>query len=81
MLLISVDRLRQQWDESNSSILNRHAELDEMLLECKQLDDVTDEFTRWADKVETSMGGKCVPGQTVEELKRQIKEHKVSTLS
>ena len=80
VILFSVERLREHWEEANSKVAVRKNQLDDMLLECRQFDESKAEFHRWRQSVEDEISAQGPIGQTPEVLEKQIQEHKVRSL-
>jgi len=71
-----VERIRSQWDEVNSKTTRRQTQLDDMLLECRQYDEMQAEFDRWIAQVEEDVETHSVLGQTADQLEKQLEGHK-----
>ncbi|KAL3882693.1 hypothetical protein ACJMK2_029006, partial [Sinanodonta woodiana] len=50
-----VDRLQKDWDQIMLKMRQRQTELDDMLLECRQFDELYAEFDRWLAQVEEDL--------------------------
>ena len=59
---------------------SRKNQLEDMLLECRQFDEMRAEFDRWIAQVEDDFNSQGEKAYTVETLEKQIKEHKVSPM-
>ena len=79
LLSLAVERLREHWEEANSKVNSRKNQLEDMLLECRQFDEMKAEFDRWIAQVEDDFESQGEIAYTVETLEKQIKELKVSS--
>ncbi|XP_069136952.1 dystrophin-like isoform X1 [Argopecten irradians] len=50
-----AEKLREQWDEAYVRVNRRKNQLDDMLLECRQFDEIHAEFERWLLQVEEEL--------------------------
>ena len=75
---LAVERLREHWDDANTKVTHRKNQLDDMLLECRQFDEMSAEFDRWLIDVEDNFNDRPKSSQSIEALDKQIANHKVS---
>ncbi|XP_064628408.1 dystrophin-like isoform X4 [Lineus longissimus] len=72
-----VERLREQWDDASSKVNFRKNQLDDMLLECRQFEEMRAEFDRWAAQIEEDIeSGNTSIGRSPDDIERQQKEQK-----
>ena len=76
--VLAVERLREHWDDANTKVTHRKNQLDDMLLECRQFDEMSAEFDRWLIDVEDNFNDRPKSSQSIEALDKQIANHKVS---
>ena len=75
-LLIKAEKLREQWEEGVRHVTERKNELDDMLLECRQLDEMYAEFERWLGQIEEDVAVHPVK-PTASNIDQQIARQKV----
>ena len=73
----TVERLREHWEDANSKVSFRKNQLEDMLLECRQYDELQAEFTRWASSVEEELEARKPVSNNPDILEKQRAEHKV----
>lgn len=72
----SVDKLREHWEQAYARVNQRKNQLDDMLLECRQFDEMYAEFNRWISQIEDELDtGKIDP--KAEDIDKQIAKQKV----
>ena len=76
-----MERLREHWEEANARVLSRKNTLEDMLLECRQYDEMRAEFERWLTQVEEDVEAQRHVGQGPEILGKQTEEQKVGMAS
>ena len=77
-----MERLREQWDDASSKVDLRKNSLDDMLLECRQFEEMRAQFERWAVQMEDEVQHCQTPvAKRVEEIERQQREQKVGERS
>ena len=76
--LSTVDGLRVQWDAVEGKVSLRKIQLEDMLLECRQWDEMRAELEWWLSQIEEEFDTQGQGGDTVDELQKQIQDHKVS---
>ena len=72
-----MERLREHWEDANSKVSFRKNQLEDMLLECRQYDELQAEFTRWASSVEEELEARKPVSNNPDILEKQRAEHKV----
>ena len=75
--MLSADKLQEYWDHVRSSIRQRQTQLDDMLLECRQFEELHSEFDRWLVTVEQELASD--PAQKLN-TQRLNKQNKVNVL-
>ena len=76
--MLTVDSLRAQWDTVEGKVSLRKNQLEDMLLECRQWDEMKAELEWWLSQIEEEFDTQGQGGDTVDELQKQIQDHKVS---
>ena len=76
--MLTVDTVRAQWDSVEGKVTLRKNQLEDMLLECRQWDEMRAELEWWLTQVEEELDNRGQGGDTVDELQKQIQDHKVS---
>lgn len=75
-IFFSVEKLREHWEQAYAKVNQRKNQLDDMLLECRQFDEMYAEFDRWILQVEDELdSGKIDP--KAEDIDKQIAKQKV----
>ncbi|XP_063403799.1 dystrophin-like isoform X1 [Mytilus trossulus] len=75
MLKEKVEKLREHWEQAYARVNQRKNQLDDMLLECRQFDEMYAEFDRWILQVEDELdSGKIDP--KAEDIDKQIAKQK-----
>ena len=72
---ISAEKLREQWDEAYIQVNKRKTQLDDMLLECRQFDEMHAEFHRWLGQVEEELSHRVDPNS--KDVDKQIAQQQV----
>ncbi|KAL5009782.1 hypothetical protein ScPMuIL_012087 [Solemya velum] len=70
-----VAKIQGLWKEAYSSVNRRKTELDDMLLECRQFDEMYAEFERWLSQVEEDLDSKAARPASVD-LDKYREQHK-----
>ncbi len=73
-----MDRLREHWEEANSKVAIRKNTLEDMVLECRQYDDMVDDFERWISQMEDECEASNDIANTPDDILKQSEHHKVS---
>ncbi|XP_067674722.1 dystrophin-like isoform X3 [Haliotis asinina] len=76
MLRERATRLREHWDEAFRNVNRRKNLLDDMLLECRQFDELYAEFERWLSQIEEELDARPIRPQSPNDVDRLLKEHK-----
>ncbi|XP_074662188.1 dystrophin-like [Tubulanus polymorphus] len=71
-----VERLRETWEDSNNKVKIRKNQLDDMLLECRQFEEMQAEFERWAGQVDDELQGYGKVGESASIVEKQLLEQK-----
>lgn len=74
--LISVEKLQEHWEEALSHVNQRKNQLDDMLLECRQFDEMHAEFERWLGQIEEDLHANPVRASGTN-IDQQIAKQKV----
>ena len=77
---VSVTKLREHWDETNSSVLGRKTQLDAMLNDTHKFDTKRVELETWLTRMEARLERMGPPAKTADLLDQQIREQKVGSL-
>ena len=75
-----MSKLREHWQETNSRVLSRKAELDAMLADCERWGARRRDVESWLTKMETRMQKMQPVAHTVDVLEQQLREQKVIIL-
>lgn len=75
---VSVERLREHWEESNSKLASRQHTLDGMLAESQQWGQMKAELERETAQWEEQCDKWEEPAVTIEELETQLEQLKVA---
>ena len=79
--LHTAAQLKERWDRAFSDVNQKKNQLDDMLLECRQFDELYAEFERWLSSVEEELDNRPLRPQAPTDMEALIKEHKVGVLS
>lgn len=77
-LYLTAKKLREHWDEAFRNVNRRKNLLDDMLLECRQFDELYAEFERWLSQIEEELDARPIRPQSPNDVDRLLKEHKVA---
>ena len=79
LFLLAVTKLREHWDDTNSTVLNRKTQLDAMLQDSHKLEGKRAEVEAWLGRLEKRLerSPQMAP-QSNEMLDHQIREQKVN---
>ena len=80
LFVSTVESVQTHWGEAHAKVAARKNQLEDMLLECRQWDELRAEFEWWLTQVEDEFEGQSQGGDTIDELQKQIQDHKVSTV-
>ncbi|KAK6641272.1 hypothetical protein RUM44_012981 [Polyplax serrata] len=71
-----VTKLREHWDETNSKVLQRKAQLDAMLEDSQRYESKRQEVDAWLTRMETKLERMGTVGHTADILETQLREQK-----
>jgi hypothetical protein len=74
---VLVSKLREHWDETNSKVMQRKAELDAMLGDSQRYEAKRVEVDTWLGRMEARIQRMPQVGNTADVLEAQLKEQKV----
>lgn len=72
-----MTKLREHWDETNTKVLQRKAQLDAMLGDSQRYEGRRDEVETWLQRMETRLERMRPVGNTADVLEAQLREQKV----
>lgn len=75
--LVSVTKLREHWDETNSKVMQRKTQLDAMLGDSQRYEAKRQEVDAWLTRMETRLDRMATVGHTADVLEAQLREQKV----
>ena len=75
--LSSADKLQEHWDHAVTSVRQRQTQLDDMLLECRQFEELHAEFDRWLITVEEELASDPAQKLNTQRLNKQNKVREV----
>ena len=75
-----VTKLREHWDETNSKVLQRKAQLDAMLGDSQRYEAKRQEVDAWLTRMETRLERMGTVGHTADVLEAQLREQKVNLI-
>lgn len=78
-LKISAEKLQEHWEEALSHVSQRKTQLDDMLLECRQFDEMHAEFERWLGQIEEDLHANPVRASGTN-IDQQIAKQKVRVI-
>ena len=78
LVFLLADKLQEHWDHAVTSVHQRRTQLDDMLIECRQFEELHAEFDRWLVTVEQELA--TDPAQKLN-TQRLNKQNKVSLAS
>lgn len=76
-LLVTVTKLREHWDETNSKVMQRKTQLDAMLSDSQRYEAKRNEVEVWLARMETRLERMRAVGHTADVLEAQLREQKV----
>ena|SRR6218665_524803 len=77
--LSTVEKLRSRSEETKTNLTQRNAKLEDMLLECRQFEQMNIEFERWIISLEEEYTAQHdTVGHTITALEELIEANKVS---
>lgn len=74
-----MTKLREHWDETNSKVMQRKAQLDAMLGDSQRYEAKRQEVDAWLTRMETRLDRMGTVGHTADVLEAQLREQKVSS--
>ena len=74
---ILVSKLREHWDETNSTVLARKTQLDAMLADTQKFEAKRAELESWLTRMESRLERMAPTAHTADVLDQQIREQKV----
>lgn len=74
---ITVTKLREHWDETNSKVMQRKTQLDMMLGDSQRYEAKRNEVEVWLARMETRLERMRAVGHTADVLEAQLREQKV----
>lgn len=77
LLNITVTKLREHWDETNSKVMQRKTQLDAMLGDSQRYEAKRNEVEVWLDRMELRLTRMRSVGHTADVLEAQLREQKV----
>lgn len=77
LLFVSVTKLREHWDETNSKVMQRKTQLDAMLGDSQRYEAKRQEVDAWLARMETRLERMVPVGHTADVLEAQLREQKV----
>lgn len=78
-LIVTVTKLREHWDETNSKVTQRKTQLDTMLVDSQQYEAKRIEVENWLQRMEARFERMTAVGHTADVLEAQLREQKVPT--
>ena len=72
-----MTKLREHWDETNSTVLARKTQLDAMLADSHKLETKRAEVEAWLSRMEHRLDRVQPLGHTPDQLEQQMREQKV----
>lgn len=76
-ICVSVTKLLEHWDETNSKVMQRKTQLDAMLGDSQRYEAKRNEVENWLDRKETRLARMRSVGHTADVLEAQLREQKV----
>lgn len=73
-----VTKLREHWDETNSKVMQRKAQLDAMLSDSQRYEGKRLEVEAWLARMEGRLQRMAPAGHTADVLEAQLREQKVN---
>lgn len=77
MVNVTVTKLREHWDETNSKVMQRKTQLDMMLGDSQRYEAKRTEVEVWLARMETRLERMRAVGHTADVLEAQLREQKV----
>lgn len=77
MFSVTVTKLREHWDETNSKVMQRKTQLDAMLGDSQRYEAKRTEVEAWLARMETRLERMRAVGHTADVLEAQLREQKV----
>ncbi|XP_064602546.1 dystrophin-like isoform X2 [Liolophura sinensis] len=68
--------LKKYWDKAFAQVSSRKTQLDDMLLECRQFDDMLSDLDRWISQMEDELKAKSATPNSPEDTQRQLRDYK-----
>ena len=68
-----ADKLQEHWDHAVTSVHQRRTQLDDMLIECRQFEELHAEFDRWLVTVEQELATDPAQKLNTQRLNKQNK--------
>ncbi|XP_041352153.1 dystrophin-like isoform X2 [Gigantopelta aegis] len=73
----NANKLKERWEKAFNHVNQKKNQLDDMLLECRQFDELYAEFERWLSSVEEELDNRPIRPQSPTDVEGLIKEHKI----
>lgn len=77
-VVVVAHELKKYWDKAFAQVSSRKNQLDDMLLECRQFDDMLSDLDRWISQMEDELKAKSSTPNSPEDTQRQLRDYKVS---
>lgn len=76
-IIVSVTKLREHWDETNSKVMSRKTQLDAMLADSQRYEAKRLEVDAWLGRMEMRLERTGAVGHTADVLEAQLRDQKV----
>jgi hypothetical protein len=77
LLIVTVTKLREHWEETNAKVMQRKAQLDALLVDSQRYEAKRQEVESWLTRMEARLERMGPVGHTADVLEAQLREQKV----